>query len=137
MMGRGLIVGAALVVAGCSQQVATLNLDDVATQRLFQMPSPQYYATLAIANQVATNCARYSYNTEVDVLMNEERNKVGRGSLSAAGLRGAIDLEQDVSERAFSAKHGVELGAGADLCPAADAEALEASAMSAVLTPNG
>ena len=71
----------------------------------------------------------------LDVDINEKRNEVGRGSLSAIGLRNAIDLESSVSERSFAAKHGVEVGAGEDLCPAADAETLEDSAMAAVLVP--
>ncbi len=135
MMMRGLMFGAALTLAACATgSSAARPFSDPAVQKLYNLPTPQYYATLKIANQVAQNCARYRYDTALDLDVNEKRNEVGRGSLSAIGLRGAIELETDVSERSFTAKHGVEL-TGADLCPAADAEMLENSAMAAVLVP--
>lgn len=134
MMKRVAMVGAALMVAACSTGSEGRSLDDPAVQQLFQMPTPQYFATIRLANQVAQNCARYRYDALLDAQLNEKRNEVGRGTLSAAGLRSAIELETGVSERSFAAKHGVEL-TGTDLCPAADAEALEGSALSAMLVP--
>jgi hypothetical protein len=98
------------------------------------MPTPVYYATIQVANQVAQNCGRYRYDAVLDAELNEKRNEVGRGSLSATALRTAIEAETDVSQRSFAAKHGVEL-TGADLCAAADAETLENSALSAMLVP--
>jgi len=136
MMMRGLIIGTALTLAACATgPQAARSFDDPAVQKLFNLPTPQYYATLRIANRVAQTCARYNYDSVLDLQVNEKRNEVGRGSLSAIGLRAAIELENDVSERSFSAKHGVELSQGGDLCPAADAETLENSAMAAVLVP--
>ncbi len=134
MMIRGLMVGAALTLAACATGSGGRSLDDPAVQRLFNLPTAQYFATIRIANQVAQNCARYRYDAVLDAELNEKRNEVGRGTLSAAGLRTAIETETDVSERSFTAKHGVEL-TGADLCPAADAEVLEGSALSAMLLP--
>jgi hypothetical protein len=49
-------------------------------------------------------------------------------------MRNPLDTEKDVSERSFTAKHNVEM-TGVDLCPAADAEMLENSAISAMLVP--
>ncbi len=132
MMTRGLMMGAALTLAACAS--GGRSLDDPAAQQLFEMPIPEYYATLSLANQVGQNCANYRYDTELDFALNAARNEVGRGSLSANGLRNAIELETDVSTRSFAAKHGVEL-TGADLCAAGDAEVLEGSALSALLIP--
>ncbi|WP_341366715.1 hypothetical protein [Yoonia sp. BS5-3] len=134
-MVRGLIIGATLTLAACATgSGAARSFDDPAVQKLFVMPTAQYFATIKIANQVAQNCARYRYDAILDAELNEKRNEVGRGTLSANALRNAIDTETDVSERSFAAKHGVEL-TGADLCPAADAETLENSALSAMLVP--
>mgnify|MGYP001804833969 FL=1 len=133
MMVRGLMIGAALTLAACSGS-AGRSFDDPAVQKLFNMPTPQYYATIKIANQVAQNCANYTYDALLDAELNEKRNEVGRGSLSAISLRRAIDAETSVSERSFMAKHGVEM-TGTNLCPAADAEVLENSAISAMLIP--
>ncbi|PUB19078.1 hypothetical protein [Yoonia sediminilitoris] len=137
MMRKLMIVGAALAVTACSTGPQPARpFDDPAVQKLYNMPTPEYYATLKIATMVAQNCARYSYDSALDLMVNEKRNEVGRGSLSALSLRNAIDLETEVSQRSFAAKHGVEL-TGADLCMAADAESLENSAIAAVLVPVG
>ncbi|MEO1640723.1 MAG: hypothetical protein AAFU41_15895 [Pseudomonadota bacterium] len=132
MMTRGLMLGAALGLAACAE--GGLNFDDPAVERLFTMSTPQYYANQSLANRVAQNCARYSYDTGLDAQLNEARNEVGRGSLGAASQRNAIDLETDVSERSFQAKHDVNLETD-DLCAAGDAEVLEGSALSALLIP--
>ncbi|MEJ6402077.1 hypothetical protein V8J85_04240 [Yoonia sp. 2307UL14-13] len=133
---RGLMVGAALTLAACADgPQAARSFDDPAVQKLFAMPTPQYYATLQLANQVAQSCARYRYDSVLDAQINERRNEFGRGSLSAAGLTSQIELESDVAKRSFTAKHGVEPGAGADLCPAADTETQEGGALSAMLVP--
>ncbi|WP_439156190.1 hypothetical protein [Yoonia sp.] len=136
MMMRGLMFGAVLTLAACATgPQAARSFDDPAVQKLFSLPTPQYYATTALASRIAANCARYTYDSVLDVQINQKRNEVGRGSLSAMGLRDAIDVETDVTIRSFAAKHGVDVQAGDDLCPAADAEMLEASALSAVLIP--
>uniref|UniRef100_A0AAN0MA86 Uncharacterized protein n=1 Tax=Yoonia rhodophyticola TaxID=3137370 RepID=A0AAN0MA86_9RHOB len=83
---------------------------------------------------MAQNCVRYNYDAPLDLLLNEKRNEVGRGSLSQSGLGTQIELELDVSRRSFIAKHGVDTTAP-DLCQAADAEALEGSALGAMLVP--
>lgn len=129
----GLMFGAALALAACETGSAR-SFDDPAVQKLFTMSTPMYYASQSLASRVAQNCARYSYDSALDAQMNEARNEVGRGSLSANSLRRAIDLETDVSERSFSAKHDVTLGSD-DLCAAGDAETLEGSAISALLIP--
>jgi hypothetical protein len=135
MMVRGLLMGAALTLAACATgSGAGRSFDDPAVQKMYNMPTPLYYATIKIANQMAQNCARYRYDAVLDAELNEKRNEVGRGSLSAVALRNAIEAETDVGQRSFVAKHGVEL-TGADLCPAADAETLENSALSAMLVP--
>lgn len=135
MMVRGLMIGAALTLAACAtEQGAARAFDDPAVQKMFNMPTPLYYATTKVASQVAQNCSRYRYDAILDAQLNEKRNEVGRGTLSASALGNAIELETDVSERSFAAKHGVEL-TGTDLCPAADAETLENSALSAMLVP--
>lgn len=133
-MIRGLMIGTALTLAACSGTGAARSFDDPTVQRLFQMPTPRYYASLQIANQVAQNCARYRYDAALDAELNERRNEVGRGSLSAIGQRLAIETETDVSQRSFMAKHAVTLD-GDDLCAAGDAEVLEGSALSALLIP--
>ena len=136
MMMRALTIGAVLTLAACGAGTGgARSFDDPAVQKLYNLPTPQYYATLKIANQVAQNCVRYRYDSALDLEVNERRNEVGRGSLSALGLRNQIDLETDVSQRSFNAKHGVDITAGDDLCPAADAEYAENSAMAAVLVP--
>jgi len=132
MMTRGLMLGAALGLAACAE--GGLNFDDPAVQQLFTMSTPQYYANQSIANQIAQGCATYAYDTGLDAQLNEARNEVGRGSLGAASQRDAIDLETDVAERSFQAKHDVALGSD-DLCAAGDAEKLEGSALSALLIP--
>jgi hypothetical protein len=128
------MIGAALTLAACSGTGAARSFDDPAVQKLFTMSTPLYYANLQIANRVAQNCARYNYDSALDLELNERRNEVGRGSLSAIGQRSAIETETDISQRSFTAKHGVEI-TGTDLCPAADAETLEGSALSAMLVP--
>ena len=135
MMVRGLMIGATLTLAACGTgSGAGRSFDDPAVQQLFNMSTPQFFATTKIANQVAQNCARYRYDAILDAQLNERRNEVGRGTLSARAIRDAIELESSVSERGFTAKHGVEL-TGADLCPAADAETLQNTPLSAMLVP--
>ena len=133
MMKRGLIFGAALILAACTTGGAR-SFDDPAVQKLFNMSTPQYYANLTLANRIAQNCSRYSYDTALDLALNEARNEVGRGSLSANSQRAGIELETDVSQRSFEVKHDVDL-ASDDLCAAGDAEVLEGSAISALLIP--
>ena len=138
MMTRVWLIGAAFGLAACaSGPEGARAFEDPAVQKLYNLPTPQYYATLEIATKVAQNCARYSYDSAVDLLVNEKRNEVGRGSLTALGLSNQIELERDVSGRSFAGRHGVELDSGADLCPAADAEYQQNSAIAAVLVPTG
>jgi hypothetical protein len=133
MIKRGLLFGAALSLAACATgSGAARPFDDPAVQKLYNMSTPLYFATLKIANDVARNCDGYRYDAALDAELNEKRNEMGRGSLSALPLRLAIETETDVSERSFEAKHGVEM-TGADLCPAAAAETLEGTALSALL----
>jgi hypothetical protein len=134
MMTRGLMFGAALGLAACTTSGAARSFDDPAVQKLFIAPTPIYYASLSIANQVAQSCARYNYDAALDFQLNEARNEVGRGSLAAISLRNAIDLETDVARRSFAAKHGVDLSSD-DLCAAGDAETLDGSGISAMLIP--
>ena len=98
------------------------------------MSTPEYYATLTLAQRVAQACDQYAYDTALDVQLNEARNEVGRGSLSALSLRNAIELETDVARRSFEVKHNVDVSAD-NLCAAGDAEALEGTALSAMLIP--
>ncbi|ARU01109.1 hypothetical protein [Yoonia vestfoldensis] len=135
MMIRSGALVCALALAACATgKGPARDLADPSVQRLLIMPTPAYYATLTLAAQVAQNCARYRYDAELDSLMNERRNALGHGSLSAHAQRSAITVETDVSQRSFMAKHGVTLQ-GADLCPAADAEILQGSALGALLVP--
>jgi hypothetical protein len=135
MMIRGVMLGAVLSLAACATgSGAARSFDDPAVQKLFVMPTPEYFATLTVATKVAQNCARYRYDAVLDSQLNEKRNEVGRGTLSASGQRNAIETETDVTQRSFMAKHGVEL-TGMDLCAAADAEVQEGTALSAVLVP--
>ncbi|WP_247226023.1 hypothetical protein [Yoonia sp. F2084L] len=131
-MTRGLMFGAALTLAACA--AGGRSLDDPAVQKLFAMSTPQYYASLNIANQIAQSCPRYTYDAGLDSALNEARNEVGRGSLAAISQRNAIELETDVAQRSFAVKHDVEIPGG-DLCAAGDAEILEGSAISAMLVP--
>ncbi|KQB98357.1 hypothetical protein AL073_05660 [Loktanella sp. 1ANDIMAR09] len=132
MMTRGLMLGAALTLAACA--TGGRNLDDPAVQKLFNMSTPQYYASLTLANRIAQNCARYTYDAALDSALNEARNEVGRGSLAANSQRAGIELETDVSQRSFQVKHGVDITSD-DLCAAGDAEVLEGSGISALLIP--
>ena len=135
MMIRSGAVFVALALAACATGSGPArDLADPVVQPLLTMPTPAYYATQTIAAQVAQNCARYRYDAELESALNERRNELGRGSLSANAQRGAIELETDVSQRSFTAKHGVTL-LGADLCPAADAEVLQGSLNSVMLVP--
>ncbi|WP_108815854.1 hypothetical protein [Loktanella sp. Alg231-35] len=133
MKKLGLMFGAALTLAACATGGGR-SFDDPSVQKLFTLSTPMYYASQNLASQVAQGCARYSYDSALDAQMNEARNEVGRGSLSANSLRRAIDLETDVAQRSFQAKHDVVLGSD-DLCAAGDAETLEGSAISALLIP--
>ncbi|MFQ1700550.1 hypothetical protein ACJ5NV_08140 [Loktanella agnita] len=136
MMMRGLMIGVALTaLAACETgSGAARSFDDPAVQKLYNLRTPEYFATMQVASVVARNCARYSFDTALEFEVNEKRNEVGRGTLSANGLRDAIDMETDVTQRSFAAKHGVDL-TGGDLCAAADAETAEGSALSALLAP--
>ncbi|MFT6073513.1 MAG: hypothetical protein ACJAZ1_000419 [Yoonia sp.] len=134
MMTRGLLLGAALAIAACSTTGAARSFDDLAVQKLFTQSTPMYYADLSLANQISQSCARYNYDAALDLELNEARNEVGRGSLSAISQRAAIEIETDVGKRSFEVRHGVEIGAD-DLCAAGDAETLEGSALSALLIP--
>lgn len=134
MMTRGLMLGAALALAACSATGAARSFSDPAVQKLFTQSTPLYYADLSLANQISQSCARYNYDAALDSELNEARNEVGRGSLSAISQRDAIDVETDVSKRSFEARHGVQIGTD-DLCAAGDAETLEGSALSALLIP--
>lgn len=130
---------AALVLALALSACATgsgpeRTIDDPAVQRLLALPVPEYFATLSITADIARNCARYRYDAELDSALNRLRNANGSGTLAAAGLRNAILLETDVAERSFAARHGL-MRFGGDLCPAADAEVLQSTAISALLVP--
>ena len=133
-MIRATMIGAALALAACSTGGAARSFDDPAVQKLFLMSTPEYYANLSLANQVAQRCTQYRYDAALDSDLNAARNEVGRGSLSANSQRNGIELETDVSQRSFSVKHDVDLNSS-DLCAAADAEVLEGSAISAMLVP--
>ena len=133
-MTRGLMLGAALTLAACAGTGAR-SFSDPAVQKLFVMSTPEYYASLTLANRIAQNCARYTYDAALDSSLNEARNEVGRGSLSANSQRAGIELETDVSKRSFEVKHGVDVTSD-DLCAAGDAEALEGSGISALLIPS-
>ncbi len=134
MMTRGLIVGAVLAMAACSTTGAARSFDDPVVQKLFTQSTPMYYADLSLANQISQSCARYNYDAALDLELNEARNEVGRGSLSAISQRDAIDIETDVAKRSFQARNNVEIGVD-DLCAAGDAETLAGSALSALLIP--
>ncbi len=67
MMTRGLMIGAALALAACTTGGAR-SFDDPAVQKLFNMSTPQYYANLTLANRIAQNCARYSYDAALDLI---------------------------------------------------------------------
>lgn len=133
-MIRATMIGAALALAACSTGGAARSFDDPAVQKLFTMSTPAYYANISLANKVSQSCARYRYDAALDSELNEARNEVGRGSLSAISQRSGIELETEVSMRSFSVKHDVDLETD-DLCAAGDAEALEGSALSAMLIP--
>ncbi len=133
MMIRGLMFGATLTLAACTTGGAR-SLEDPAVQKLFNMSTPEYYANLTLANRVAQNCTRYSYDAALDQALNDARNEVGRGSLAANSQRAGIELETDVSRRSFEVKHNVDVTSD-DLCAAGDAEVLEGSAISALLIP--
>lgn len=134
MIKQGMMLGAVLGLSACLGNGAARSFDDPAVQRLFQQSTPEYYASLTLAQRVAQACGRYGYDAALDAQLNDARNEVGRGSLSAFGLRNAIELETDVARRSFEVKHGVTIDAG-DLCAAGDAETLEGSAISALLIP--
>ena len=134
MMKQGLIIGAAVLGLAACEQGSMRSMDDPAVQQLFTMSTPEYYATLTLAQRVAQGCEHYDYDTALDVDLNDARNEVGRGSLSAFGLRNAIELETDVAKRSFEVKHGVDVSTD-NLCSAGDAESLEGTPLSAMLIP--
>ncbi|WP_333715190.1 hypothetical protein [Yoonia sp.] len=133
-MKQGLSVGAAVLALAACERGSSLDLNEPAVQRLYTMSVPEYYATLTLAQRVAQGCAQYAYDTGLDTQLNDARNEVGRGSLSAFGLRNAIELETDVTRRSFEVKHAVDVSAD-DLCAAGDAEVLEGSPLAAMLIP--
>ena len=114
------------------------GMNDPAVQRLFTASTPDYYAALNIAGQIAKSCPRYTYDSVLDLEINERRNEAGRGSLAALSLSREIERATIAARAAFAQRHGVDLTSGrADLCAAADVEAREGSALSAVLIPTG
>lgn len=134
-MIRAAVLIGGLLLAGCATGSGPLrNVDDPAVQRLLALPVPDYFATLAIATTVARNCDRYRYDAELDSALNSLRNMRGEGSLAAVVQREAITMETDVRQRSFIARHALT-DIRADLCPAADAEMLAGSAISAMLVP--
>ncbi|MBQ2260454.1 MAG: hypothetical protein II336_03695 [Loktanella sp.] len=134
-MRRAAGVTAMLVLAACATGSGPQRaLDDPAVQRLLALPVPEYFATLDIAADVARNCTRYRYDAELESVLNSLRNANDAGSLVATSQRDVITLETDVRQRSFLARHALT-GFNADLCPAADAEALQGSAISALLVP--
>ena len=136
MMTRGLALSAALVLAACGGSQPMRSMDDPAVQQLLGQSIPEYYGSLALANDVAFSCPRYTIDAALDAQVSDARNAVGRGSLAAGMQAAAIDLERDVSLRSFEAVHGVEVGLD-DLCAAGDAEVARQSALSALLVPAG
>ena len=128
---------AALSACAMSPQPAR-EFSDPAVQRLFNASIPEYYAALNIAGQIAKTCPRYTYDSVLDLQVNERRNVEGRGSREAMTMSRGIELETAVARRSFNARHGVDLDLGrGDLCAAADAEAARQSAIAAVLVPTG
>jgi hypothetical protein len=123
-----------LLAACATSNGPARSFDDPAAQALAALPVPEYFATVALAGRVARGCDRYRFDAEFESQMNALRNAQDRGSLVAAMQRNAIEMETDVAERSFIARHRVDL-ASSDLCPAADAENLSASALSALLVP--
>ena len=136
MMKRTAIVVTCLALGACATGPQPARpFEDPAVQKLYNLPTSLYFATLQIAGQVAQNCIRYNYDAAVDAMVNEQRNEEGRGTLSARPFTAQIDAEVDIGKRSFAARHGVDIDAGDDLCPAADAETAEDSALAAVLAP--
>ncbi|SFS06746.1 hypothetical protein [Yoonia litorea] len=133
MMKQGLALVAALGLAACETGTSR-SFDDPAVQQLYTMSVPEYYAALTLAQRVAQGCDRYVYDSALDADLNDARNEMGRGSLSALGLRNAIELETDVARRSFEVKHNVNVRTD-NLCNAGDAETLEGTALSAMLVP--
>lgn len=133
---RVLGIIAALGLAACSTSAPSpaRGFDDPAVRALLAQPVPEYYADVRLAVQVARSCARYRFDTALDLAVNEHRSKHGRGSLAALSQRAAIDAMTDIHTRAFRAQYGVVPGEG-DVCPAADAELARGSALSALLVP--
>ncbi|MFU8823084.1 hypothetical protein [Yoonia sp.] len=135
MIGRAAIVVIGFGLSACATGSGPVrDMSDPGVVALSQLPVPQYFATVAVATQVARNCARYRFDAELESLVNQTRNAADRGSLAAATQRAAIEVETDVMQRSFIARHQVDF-AGGDLCAAADAELLSASALGALLAP--
>ncbi|MFN3663925.1 hypothetical protein [Yoonia sp.] len=133
MIRRAAVIAAGLVLAACATGGGPQrDLSDPAVRQLLQLPVPQYFATVAVATTLTRNCPRYRFDAELESMINQSRNAAGQGSLVAAAQRTGIELETDVMQRSFAAKHRVDLQTS-DLCPAADAEALQNSALSALL----
>ena len=134
MIWRGCIIALVALSACATGPGPVRSVDDPAVQRLLALPVPDYFATLSIAADVARNCAQYRFDVELESDLNRLRNANDAGTVAAAAQRSAITLETDVRQRSFVAKHALP-AFGGDLCPAADAELLENSPISALLVP--
>ena len=55
-MKHGLIIGAAVLGLAACEQGSMRSMDDPAVQQLFTMSTPEYYATLTLAQRVAQGC---------------------------------------------------------------------------------
>lgn len=115
------------LLAACASVPVVPNLTP-AGQALLALDYPQYGAQLALAQEAAAGCARYSIDADTVAVLNNQRAPAG------PGLNAAVQVETDVARRVFEGRHDVVIGQD-DLCAAIDGEVASETPLSALLTP--
>lgn len=109
------------------------SLTDPVVQRLYALPTAEFYAHFEVAAQIAAACGRYRYDTALQEVLTRSRiAQEGPGSLQKA--RDGIVLYSDVLMREFQARHNAAIGRD-DVCAGADAEYAAGTPLSAALVP--
>lgn len=133
MRKLGLIL--VLAVAGCAPRpAAMIQGDPTATAALLALPEAQFFAQMALAEQVGAACTSIAFNQSFSYALVAHRFGAGRRGLRAASNHRATELERDVAMRSLQARYDVTFDQG-DLCAIGSGEIARKSALSAVLIP--
>jgi hypothetical protein len=134
---RIVLLVALLAVPACGRLVALLDESyDKAESTLLNSEIPDFHADMRLARSLARFCPRYGFDEPLYSNMLAKRHAIGRGLIAADRQMAAIDAMTEVRLSEFFKTYGVLPGDG-DVCPAADAEMENETALSALLVPGG